>query len=110
MIIDGYNVTKGTWPDRSLEQQRELLIAATEQLAARFGTHLIIVFDGADIAGAHRVNRSLIRVMYSPNGITADDVIREEVRRLPLQPTGCGHHRRPSNSTRRAQRRCKHRE
>jgi predicted RNA-binding protein with PIN domain len=22
--------------------------------------------------------------MYSPNGITADDVIREEVRRLPL--------------------------
>ena len=46
VIIDGYNVTKGTWPDRSLEQQRELLIAATEQLAARFGTHLIIVFDG----------------------------------------------------------------
>ncbi len=84
VIVDGYNVTKGTWPDRSLEQQRELLIAATEQLAARFGTHLIIVFDGADIAGAHRENRSLIRVMYSPNGITADDVIREEVRRLPL--------------------------
>ena len=25
VIIDGYNVTKGTWPDRSLEQQRELL-------------------------------------------------------------------------------------
>ena len=84
MIIDGYNVTKGTWPNHSLEQQRELLIAATEQLAARFGTHLIIVFDGADIAGAHRENRSLIRVMYSPNGITADDVIRGEVRRLPI--------------------------
>ncbi|MEC7175577.1 MAG: NYN domain-containing protein, partial [Actinomycetota bacterium] len=84
VIIDGYNVTKGTWPNHSLEQQRELLIAATERLAARFGTHLIIVFDGADIAGAHRENRSLIRVMYSPNGITADDVIRGEVRRLPI--------------------------
>jgi predicted RNA-binding protein with PIN domain len=85
VIIDGYNVTKGRWSQASLEEQRERLVAATQTLASRFGTDFIIVFDGADIAGAHRENRSIVRVMYSLSGVTADDVIREEVRRIPAQ-------------------------
>ena len=85
VMIDGYNVTKGRWPQASLVEQRERLVTATETLASRFGTDFIIIFDGADIAGAHRENRSIIRVMYSPSGVTADDVIREEVRRIPTQ-------------------------
>jgi predicted RNA-binding protein with PIN domain len=30
------------------------------------------------------VRRSAVRVMWSPRGVTADDVIRAEVQRLPL--------------------------
>lgn len=85
VLIDGYNVTKGRWPQATLEEQRERLIAATNTLASRFGTDFIVVFDGSDITGAHRENRSIIRVMYSPSGVSADDVIREEVRRIPTQ-------------------------
>ena len=85
VIIDGYNVTKGRWPQASLEEQRERLVAGADALASRFGTDFIVVFDGADVPGAHRESRSIIRVVYSPSGVIADDVIREEVRRVPAQ-------------------------
>ena len=83
VIIDGYNVTKSAWPQYSLAEQRERLVASTDTITARFGTHFLVVFDGADIPGAHRQTRSVNRVVYSPEGVTADDVIRDEVRRIP---------------------------
>lgn len=83
MLIDGYNVTKLGWPNRSLERQRVALLDAMENLARRFGTDATVVFDGASIVGAHAGRRRLIRVVYSPEGVIADDVIRDEVRRLP---------------------------
>jgi predicted RNA-binding protein with PIN domain len=42
-----------------------------------------VVFDGASVVGAHASRRRLLRVVYSPEGVIADDVIRDEVRRLP---------------------------
>ncbi len=36
-----------------------------------------------EIVGAHASRRRLARVVYSPSGIIADDVIRDETRRLP---------------------------
>jgi len=42
-----------------------------------------VVFDGASVVGAHSARRRLVRVVYSPEGTIADDVIRDEVRRLP---------------------------
>jgi len=83
LIVDGYNVAKLTWPSRTLEQQRTALLDAVENLARRYGTDLTVVFDGADVVGAHAARRRLVRVTYSPAGVTADDVIRDEVRRLP---------------------------
>lgn len=83
VIVDGYNVAKLTWPSRTLEQQRTSLLDAVENLARRYGTDLTVVFDGADVVGAHAARRRLVRVTYSPAGVTADDVIRDEVRRLP---------------------------
>lgn len=83
MLIDGYNVAKLGWPNRSLERQRVALLDAMENLARRFGTDATVVFDGASIVGAHADRRRLIRVVYSPEGVIADDVIRDEVRRLP---------------------------
>ena len=82
-LIDGYNVAKLGWPNRPLERQRAALLDAVENLSRRFGTDCTVVFDGADVVGAHTSRRRLARVVYSPAGIIADDVIRDETRRLP---------------------------
>ena len=42
-----------------------------------------MIFDGASVVGAHASRRRLTRVVYSPAGIIADDVIRDEVKRIP---------------------------
>lgn len=83
VIVDGYNVSKLAWQSRTLEQQRNSLLDAVENLARRFGTDITVIFDGASIVGAHAARRRLVRVVYSPEGVIADDLIRDEVRRLP---------------------------
>lgn len=83
VLIDGYNVAKLAWPKLDLIGQRVVLLDVVENMARRFGSDITVVFDGADVVGASADGRRVIRVMYSPSGITADDVIRDEVRRLP---------------------------
>ncbi|MGA9275573.1 NYN domain-containing protein [Ilumatobacter sp.] len=83
ILVDGYNVAKLAWPDRSLEQQRDALIARCENLARRHAATVVVVFDGDSVPGAHAPRRKMIRVVYSPAGTTADDVIRSEVGHLP---------------------------
>ena len=87
VLVDGYNVAKLAWPSRSLEAQRTQLLDALENLARRFGSDITVVFDGASVVGAHATRRRLIRVVWSPEGVIADDVIRDEVRRLPAART-----------------------
>ena len=79
VLVDGYNVAKLGWPERSLEQQRTACIDAAEHIARRWGTLVHIVFDGADVVGAHAGGRRLVKVSYSPAGVLADDVLRAEV-------------------------------
>jgi predicted RNA-binding protein with PIN domain len=83
VVIDGYNVSMSGWPGLSLEEQRRVLLDTCENLARRYGADLTVVFDGADVQGATSDQRRLIRVVFSPAGVTADDVIRAEVDRLP---------------------------
>ena len=83
ILVDGYNVAKLGWPTMELLDQRELCIEMLEDLARRLGVDLRVVFDGADVVGAS-ARRRLIRVQYSPPGVSADDVIRAEVRALPI--------------------------
>jgi predicted RNA-binding protein with PIN domain len=83
VLIDGYNVAKLAWPKLDLEGQRIVLLDAVENLARRYGSDMTVVFDGADVVGANTDQRRVIRVMYSPEGVIADDVIRDEVDRLP---------------------------
>jgi len=83
VLVDGYNVAKLAWPSRTLEVQRTQLLDSLENLARRFGSDLTVVFDGASVVGAHTSWRRLVRVAWSPEGVIADDVIRDEVRRLP---------------------------
>jgi hypothetical protein len=87
VFIDGYNVAMLAWPDRPLCDQRESLIVAAENAARRFGASLTIVFDGADVVGGFAPKRRVVRIVYSPEGVTADDVIRSEVARVdPSDP------------------------
>jgi predicted RNA-binding protein with PIN domain len=86
LIVDGYNVTKEAWPDCSLEIQRDRLLGGLAPLAARTQAEVTVVFDAAD-----KVERPLVtsprrvRVLYSPFGVIADDVIRQLV---AVEPTG----------------------
>lgn len=83
VIIDAYNVTIGRLGHLPIADQRERILAACEQLATRTGADIVVAIDGADIAGAHTRSRRHIRVLYSPEGVDADDVIREELGRIP---------------------------
>ncbi|HSL73049.1 MAG TPA: NYN domain-containing protein [Ilumatobacteraceae bacterium] len=84
VVVDGYNVAMLGWPGNRLEEQRRRLLDALENAARRFGADVTVVFDGAAVVGAHADRRRMVRVAYSPAGVTADDVIRDEVRRLPV--------------------------
>ncbi len=84
LIADGYNVTKTAWPGISLEQQRERLLSGLAPLAARSGAELTVVFDAADKVERPLVNRPRgVRVLFSPVGVIADDVIRDLVEAEP---------------------------
>ena len=83
VLIDGYNVAKLAWPKLDLEGQRVVLLDAIENLTRRFGSDITVVFDGSDVVGATAGGRRIVRVVFSPADVIADDVIRDEVRRLP---------------------------
>ena len=78
-LIDGYNVAKLGWPSLDLDHQRDQCILAAENMAKRWNMAMTIVFDGANIEGAHASTRRRVRIAYSPAGVSADDVLRAEV-------------------------------
>lgn len=81
-LIDGYNVAKLGWPSLDLDHQREQITVAAENLAKRWNIAMTIVFDGAAVEGAHASGRRRVRIVYSPAGVSADDVLRDEVAAL----------------------------
>lgn len=83
VLVDGYNVAKLGWPGFELVEQRRTLLDALENVVKRFGSDVTVVFDGAGVPGATADGRRVLRVVFSPEGVIADDVIRDEVRRLP---------------------------
>ena len=85
VVVDGYNVAKTAWPDDELVDQRTRTLDLADELARRFGTELTVIFDGADVVGAHAPRRRLARVVFSPPGTPADDVIRATVAATPVE-------------------------
>jgi predicted RNA-binding protein with PIN domain len=84
LVVDGYNVTKTAWPGLSLERQRDRLLGGLAPLVARSGAEVTVVFDAADSVDRPLVNRPRgVRVLFSPPGVIADDVIRELVAAEP---------------------------
>ena len=53
VLVDGYNVAKLAWPDDDLERQRIRCLDLVDDLARRYGSDITVVFDGADVVGAH---------------------------------------------------------
>jgi predicted RNA-binding protein with PIN domain len=84
LIIDGYNVTKEAWPTATLEAQRSRLVAALGPLVARSGAETTVVFDAAEsnVRTVMPAPRG-VRVVFSPEGVIADDVIRQLVAAEP---------------------------
>jgi len=78
LIVDGYNVSKSLWPEVSLEAQRQRLLGSLAPLVARTGVETTVVFDAAattarPVTAAPRG----VKVLFSPPGVIADDVIVE---------------------------------
>lgn len=84
MIVDGYNVSKTAWPSSSLEAQRIRLLNGLAPVVARTGAETTVVFDAA--ASTNRPVVSVprgVKVRFSPEGVIADDVIRDLVAAEP---------------------------
>ena len=85
LIVDGYNVSKSLWPTPSLETQRIRLLQALAPLVARTGAETTVVFDAA--SSHHRPTVAPprgVKVVFSPVGVIADDVIRDLVAAEPV--------------------------
>lgn len=86
LVVDGYNVTKTGWPELTLKAQRARLVAGLGRLAAVARTEVTCVFDGADLGGRVAAPSTRgVRVLFSPPGTTADELIAEL---LAAEPSG----------------------
>lgn len=85
LLIDGYNVSKGMWPNSALAQQRERLITALTALQSRTGAEITVVFDGAAVGGVPSVTSRAVRVRFSRGDEKADRLI---VRLVAAEPAG----------------------
>ncbi len=84
LVIDGYNVTKQTWPDMALDRQRDRLLSGVAALTARTKAEVTVVFDAAETRDRPVVPPPRgVRVLFSRYGVIADDVIRELVAAEP---------------------------
>jgi predicted RNA-binding protein with PIN domain len=84
LIVDGYNVTKATWPTQSLEAQRTRLLTLLPALVARTSAETTVVFDAAASESRPVVASPRgVKVLFSPSGVIADDVIRQLVAAEP---------------------------
>ncbi|MPY98644.1 MAG: RNA-binding protein [Actinophytocola sp.] len=79
LIIDGYNVTKTGYPELVLAEQRQRLVRQLAALAARTSVEITVVFDGAGVVAVPSANVRGVRVLFSADGVPADDVITEMV-------------------------------
>ncbi len=84
LVVDGYNVSRDSWGGLTLEEQRARLLRGLAPVAARTGAEMTVVFDAAhaDTRPSLAPPRG-VRVVFSPAGVIADDVIRDLVAAEP---------------------------
>ena len=85
VLVDGYNVSKHErgFPDRTLEDQRTLLLDLCRRVARRCGADITVVFDGASVPVPTRLPLGPVGVVFTDAGRTADDEIVARVNAAP---------------------------
>jgi predicted RNA-binding protein with PIN domain len=84
LVVDGYNVTKSGYGTLSLAEQRSRLLNGLAALARRTRAEVTCVFDGKTLDGrVVQTSPRGVRVLFSPEGETADELIRRLVRAEP---------------------------
>jgi predicted RNA-binding protein with PIN domain len=84
LIIDGYNVTKTGYGELPLADQRNRLVTGLGGLASQTRAEITCVFDGAELDAPVAMTAPRgVRVLFSPPGQTADDLIGRLVRAEP---------------------------
>ena len=86
LIVDGYNVSKTGFGEQTLAVQRDRVVRVTSGIGARTGADSTVVFDGATVAVPPVVPQPpgrRTRVLFSPAGVIADDVIVDLVAAEP---------------------------
>jgi len=84
LIVDGYNVTKTGYGELPLADQRNRLLGGLGGLAAQTHAEITCVFDGAELDTHIAVQTPRgVRVLFSPPGQIADELIGELVRAEP---------------------------
>lgn len=87
LLVDGYNVSRSVWESSTLEAQRARLLRALGPLVARTGAETTVVFDATNaevrpiLTGVPRG----VKVIFSPLGTLADDVLSDLV---AMEPPG----------------------
>lgn len=76
VLVDGYNLARAAWSGLAPEEERRRTVALLEEVAARSGGPVTVVFDGDDHAVAPVASRH-VRVRFSATGQTADDLIAD---------------------------------
>ena len=87
VVVDGYNVSRAAWSGLAPEEERRRTVALLDDLQARSGGKVIVVFDGDDAVTAPKSSKH-VRVRFSATGQTADDAIDRAARRHPGRPGG----------------------
>jgi predicted RNA-binding protein with PIN domain len=84
LLVDGYNVSKTAWGSSSLEAQRQRLLRGLAPVVARTGAETTVVFDAGRVTSRPVVAAPRgVKVVFSPVGVIADDVIRDLVAAEP---------------------------
>lgn len=84
LIVDGYNVTKTGYGELTLADQRARLVSGLGVLYAQTKAEVTVVFDGAELDAPVAVQAPRgVRVLFSPPGQTADELIGRLVRAEP---------------------------
>jgi predicted RNA-binding protein with PIN domain len=84
LLVDGYNISMAAWPGTPLSEQRDRLVDALDALHARYGTEIVVVFDGD--TGGRRASGPLgraIKALFTEAGEIADDRIVSLVSATP---------------------------
>lgn len=74
VVVDGYNLARAAWSGLAPEEERRRTVALLDDVQARSGGRVVVVFDGDDSVTAPKASKT-VRVRFSASGETADDAI-----------------------------------